>query len=141
MLDAITLVQTLMDSEEGKSVLERLASDGNNQADETRAALTSAGGLTDLLMSQGDRAWAIVKQVAGAAAHFVIGLLDHRQRDVRGARRGPRAGTRGSSDHAPVPASTVARFAAAFVETGRGLAFGSSAPACCSRSSRPSRTS
>lgn len=120
VIDAIALVQRLASSEEGRSVLEQLA--GANE-DSTRHELTSVKGITDLLMSQGERAFAIVKQVAGAAAHVLIGLLIL----VSGMFAVLVEGTEWFAwikAHAPCLPSTVDRFAAAFVETGRGLAWG-----------------
>lgn len=126
VFDAITLVRELMSSKEGQSVLERLA-----RGDQTngptpgvaKEALTSAEGLTDLLMNQGGRAWAITRQVAGAAVHVVIGLLIF-VTGLYAVLVDGRAWYSWIEQHAPVPASTVKRFADAFVETGRGLAYG-----------------
>jgi len=120
VIDAIALVQRLLSSDQGRSVLEQLA--GANE-DSTRHELTSLKGVTDLLMAQGERAWAIVKQVAGAAAHVAIGLLILVSGIFAVLVEG-RAWFAWIKDHAPFASSSVDRFAAAFVETGRGLAWG-----------------
>jgi len=124
VIDAIALVQRLLDTSAGQSILERLArGDATPGTDATTQALTSSEGIVDLLREQGGRALQVFSQVAGAAAHVVIGLLIM----VSGiygssSRDGP--GTRGPSGTPPIPADALNRFAAAFVETGRGLAYG-----------------
>lgn len=124
-LDAVALVQRLLASDRGREVLERLArGDGNGVAHQP---MMSVSGIVDLLMSQGDRAWAITQQVAGAAASVVIGLLI-----LVSGMYGVLVEGGGwwafAEHHAPMQPETMRRFAAAFVETGRGLASGSSAP-------------
>jgi len=121
VIDAIALVQRLAASDQGRSVLEQLA--GANEDNTTRHQLTSVQGLTDLLMSQGERAWTIVKQVAGAAAHVLIGMLILVSGIFAVLVEGS-AWFAWIKAHAPFQPSTVDRFAAAFVETGRGLAWG-----------------
>lgn len=123
VVDATTLVRELLTSQQGQSVLERLARGPQSTASTTQQALTSAQGLTDLVMSQGGRAWAIVQQVAGAAVHVVIGLLIFVSGMYAVLVEG-RAWYAWLEQHAPVPASTVKRLADAFVETGRGMAYG-----------------
>ena len=125
VVDAITLVRELLTSQQGQSVLERLVRGPQTgaAASTTQQALTSAQGLTDLVMSQGGRAWMIVQQVAGAAVHVVIGLLIFVSGMYAVLVEG-RAWYAWIEQHAPVPASTVKRLAGAFVETGRGLAYG-----------------
>jgi len=122
VIDAVNLVQGLLTSEEAKTVLERLAGGGS---DPTRPHhdVTSMQGLVDLLMSQGERAWAILKQVAGAAAHVVIGLLILVS-GIYGVLVEGKDWYAWLEKHAPCAPTTVHRFAAAFVETGRGMAFG-----------------
>lgn len=124
VIDAIALVRQLLETKEGQSILERLAA-GEKQsgAQVTEKALSSPAGMTDLVMAQGDRAWAIARQVAGAAIHVVIGLLILVTGMYAILVEG-RSWYTWIEQHAPVPASTVKRFADAFVETGRGLAFG-----------------
>ncbi len=122
-VDAIALVQQLMSSDAGKSVLEQLAGAPKPGAENTQHAMTSAAGIADLIRTQGERAWLIATQVAGATAHFVIGVLIL----VTGI-----FGMLTESDnwyawiekHSPVPATTLRRLVDAFIETGRGLAYG-----------------
>ena len=125
VIDAFALVRELLTSKEGQSVLERLARgpQGGGASTATKQALTSAQGLTDLVMSQGGRAWMILQQVAGAAVHVVIGLLIFVSGMYAVLVEG-RAWYSWIEQHAPVVASTVTRLADAFVETGRGMAYG-----------------
>jgi predicted PurR-regulated permease PerM len=122
VLDAIDLVQQLLASDQAKSVLERLAG-GNGGDATTKHSLNSIEGLTDLAMSQGARAWAIFRQVAGMAAHVVIGLLIFVSGMYAVLTDGP-SWYAWMKKHAPMPPESVDRFAAAFVETGHGMAFG-----------------
>ena len=122
VIDAINLVQGLLASEEAKTVLERLAGGGSDPA-RPHHDVTSLQGLLDLLMSQGERAWAILKQVAGAAAHVVIGLLILVS-GIYGVLVEGKDWFAWLEQHAPFAQTTVQRFAAAFVETGRGMAYG-----------------
>jgi predicted PurR-regulated permease PerM len=118
--DMILLVQRLMDSEQGRTVLERLAS-GSNGPDPSLSS--TVPNFVDVAITQGGRAWAIVKQVAGSVAHAVIGLLIL----VTGMYGMLVQGTswyRWLEQHAPMSSENFRRFADAFVETGRGLAFG-----------------
>lgn len=119
VIDAVALVRELLTSPEGRTVLERLAQRQGAKAQLESAF--SASSITDLLMTQGERAWAITKQVAGAATHIVIGLLilvsGMYAVLVQGA-----AWYAWIEGNAPVPARTTMRLAAAFLETGRGLA-------------------
>ncbi len=118
--DAVALVQRLLSSDRGREVLERLAQgDGNG----SHQPVTSATGIIELLMSQGERAWAITQQVAGAAAQVVIGLLIMVSGMYGVLVEGP-GWWAFAEQHAPMQASSLRRFAAAFVETGRGLAYG-----------------
>ena len=121
VVDAIALVQRLLASEQGKSVLEQLA--GGDDPAKPHHDMMSLRGLTDLLMSQGERAFAILKQVAGAAARVAIGMLILVS-GIYGVLVEGKGWYAWVERHAPVPRETVARFAAAFVETGRGMAYG-----------------
>lgn len=120
VIDAIELVQRLLASDRAKSVLERLAGSGDES---TKHSLISIEGLTDLVMSQGARAWTILRQVAGAAAHVVIGLLIFVS-GIYGVLTEGKDWYAWIRQHAPISASSLDRFAAAFVETGRGMAYG-----------------
>jgi predicted PurR-regulated permease PerM len=121
VLDAIDLVQRLLASEQGKSVLEQLA--GGKDEAATHNALDSVRGLTDLVMSQGARAWAIVTRVAGAAAHVAIGLLILISGIYAVLVEG-KGWYAWIKEHGPCSPASIDRFAAAFVETGRGMAWG-----------------
>ncbi len=121
VVDAIALVQRLLASEQGKSVLEQLA--GGDDPGKPHHEMMSLQGLTDLLMSQGERAFAILKQVAGAAAHVVVGMLIVVS-GIYGVLVEGKGWYAWAVRHAPVRPETVARFADAFVETGRGMAYG-----------------
>lgn len=121
VVDAIALVQRVLASEQGKSVLEQLA--GGDDPARPHRDMFSLQGVTELVMSQGERAFAIVKQVAGAAAHVAIGMLILVS-GIYGVLVEGRGWYAWVERHAPCRPETVARFAAAFVETGRGLAYG-----------------
>ena len=116
VIDAIALVQQLMQSDRAQAVFEQLAQGGGS----------GSGGSTsvvDLLMSQGDRAWQLAQQLAGAAAHVVIGLLILVS-GIYGVLVEGEAWYAWAERHAPMQPATLGRLAGAFVETGRGLVFG-----------------
>lgn len=122
-VDAIALVQQLMNSDAGKSVLEQLAGGPKPGAQVTQHAMTSPEGIADLVRTQGARAWTIATQVAGATAHFVIGVLIL----VTGIFGLLLEGDKWYAwieDNAPFQTTTVRRLADAFIETGKGLAYG-----------------
>jgi predicted PurR-regulated permease PerM len=121
VIDAIALVQRLLASDRGREVLERLAR--GEGAGGPHPSVMSVAGITELLMSQGDRAWAITQQVAGAAATVVIGMLVMVSGMYGVLVEGP-GWWQFAETHAPMQPESLQRFAAAFVETGRGLAFG-----------------
>lgn len=121
VVDAIALVQRLLASDEGKSLLEQLA--GGDDPAKPHYEMLSLRGITDLLMSQGERAFAILKQVAGAAARVAIGMLILVS-GIYGVLVEGRGWYAWIERHAPCRPETVSRFGAAFVETGRGLAYG-----------------
>lgn len=124
VVDAIALVQQLLASPTGDKLLEKLAGGGstaNTQA--TQQSMFSVDGIMDLARTQGSRAWTIFTQVAGATAHFVIGLLILITGMYGMIVEGPK--WRAWMDRvAPMSPSSVKRLADAFVETGRGLAYG-----------------
>jgi predicted PurR-regulated permease PerM len=111
--DAVALVRSVIASDRATSMFERLVGPGG----------TEGQGLGDMISSQGGRAWAIVQQVAGAAAHGVIGLLVLVS-GIYGLLVDGRGWWTWIEDHAPISPAHLARFAAAFRETGRGLWFG-----------------
>lgn len=122
-VDAIALVQQLMASDAGKSLLEQLAGGPKPAADVTQHAVTSTAGIIDLVRTQGERAFAIATQVAGATAHFVIGVLIL----VTGIFGLLIEGDKWYAwieQNAPVAPTTTRRLADAFIETGKGLAYG-----------------
>lgn len=122
VLDAINLVQRLLKSEQAKTVFEQLAG-GPGDPTKPHIEMLSVQGITDLLMSQGERAWGILQQVAGAAAHVVIGLLILVS-GIFGVLVEGHGWYAWMERHAPMRPASLARLAAAFVETGRGMAYG-----------------
>jgi predicted PurR-regulated permease PerM len=116
VVDAIALIQQLMQSEPTQAVFEKLVQ-GRSGAG---AGSTNP---VDLLMSQGGRAWQVAQQVAGAAARVVIGWLILISGIYGVLVDGP-AWYAWIERHAPMQPTTVRRLADAFVETGRGLLFG-----------------
>lgn len=124
VLDVIALVRRLFESDEAQAVLVRLVQgNGADSAAEAREAIESGEGVVDLLMAQGERAWGIARQVAGAAARFVIGLLIL-VTGMYGVLVEGRGWWAWLERHGPVPAAHLRRYADAFLETGRGLWFG-----------------
>jgi predicted PurR-regulated permease PerM len=122
VLDAITFVQGLLDSEEGKSVLEQLAGGSADSAKPAHDAM-SVKGITDLLMSQGSQAWSIIRRVGGAVAHVGIGILILVS-GIYGVLVEGKAWYAWVEEHAPFSPKNLKRFADAFIETGRGMAWG-----------------
>jgi predicted PurR-regulated permease PerM len=117
VIDTIALVQDLVASEQTRGVLTKLVQTDVTQTPE------DAPGAIDLLISQGDRAWSIGRQLAGAAAHFVVGLLVI-VTGAYGVLVNGRDWYRWLADHGPIAREHLDRLADAFVETGRGLWFG-----------------
>ena len=119
VVDAITLVQDLVESEQAQAVLVKLVQ--TNGADVN--TIDTASGAMDLLLSQGDRAWAIGRQLAGAAAHFVVGMLVM-VTGMYGVLVYGSGWYEWFERHAPLSPVHLRRLGDAFVETGRGLWFG-----------------
>lgn len=122
VIDAIALVQQLMASDTGKSVLVQLAGGGKPGAEVTQHAFGTAD-VVDLLRTQGERAWSIAKQVAGATASGVIGMLIL----ITGIYGILVEGERWFAwiqTHSPLAPESTRRMGDAFIETGRGLAYG-----------------
>lgn len=117
VLDAITLVRQLYATPESQAVLVKLV-----QGDPQPGTAETTGPL-DLLLSQGDRALDIARQLAGAAADFGIGLLVL-VTGVYGVLVSGTAWYAWLEDHSPLSREDLARFGEAFIETGRGLWFG-----------------
>lgn len=114
VIDAIALVTRLAQSDEARSVLVSLVSDKNVDAE------ASVG---QLLMSQGERALGIAKMIFSGAAQVIIGVVVLLAGTYALLVEG-RSWYAWAEDHAPMGPKAVRRFAAAFVETGRGLAIG-----------------
>jgi predicted PurR-regulated permease PerM len=113
--DAVLLVRNVIASDRAGAMFEQLVQGGSSGGE--------SQSITGMLTSQGDRAWAIVQQVAGAAAHVVIGLLIL-VAGIYGLLVDGRAWWTWIEDHAPIAPTHLRRFGAAFRETGRGLWFG-----------------
>lgn len=114
VVDAIALVQQLMRSDRAQAVLETLVQGGGD---------SGSTNVADLVMSQGNRAWQLAQQLAGAAAHVVIGWLVLIS-GIYGVLVEGHAWYAWIERHAPMQPRTLRRLADAFVETGRGLVFG-----------------
>ena len=136
ILDLIALVSRLMESDQAQAVLVRLVQGNGNGSGgggdatgaaaaggDTKQVLESAEGAIDLLMAQGERAWTIVRQIAGVTAQIVIGLLVMVTGMYGVLVEGP-AWYRWFERHAPMAPAHLARYGAAFAETGRGLWYG-----------------
>jgi predicted PurR-regulated permease PerM len=90
---------------------------------QSNAADGEAQSIPSMIASQGDRAWAIAQQVAGAAAHVVIGLLIL-VAGIYGVLVDGERWWAWIAGHSPVAPAHLDRFGDAFRETGRGLWFG-----------------
>jgi predicted PurR-regulated permease PerM len=125
VLDAIALVQRLAETEEARSVFVKLVSDGEPkpEVDSATEAIGTTSTMIDLLLSQGDRAWAVAQEIAGFAARFVIGLLVM-VTGMYGILVNGERWYHWIEAHTPLAPEHFRRFGAAFVETGRGLWWG-----------------
>lgn len=132
VLDAITLVQRLMETEEFKSVLVKLAQGSNGATnggaatphlDSAKDVVTTASGAMDILLAQGDRALTILRSLAGMAASFVIGLLIM-VTGMFGVLVEGKSWYVWIERHSPLQPIHFRRFGEAFLETGRGLWWG-----------------
>jgi predicted PurR-regulated permease PerM len=122
--DVIALVRRLLESDQAQAMLVQLVQgDGSDSAADAKEVLQSGQGAIHLLMAQGDRAWAIARQVAGAAAHFVIGLLIM-VTGMYGVLVSGAGWYAWFEEHGLIPPAHLARYGGAFIETGRGLWFG-----------------
>lgn len=122
VVDAIALVQQLMESPTGKTVLQQLAGGPKAGTQVTEHAFNSAD-VVDLIRAQGARAWAIATSVAGATARVVVGMLILIT-CIYGILVDGDGWYAWIEKHAPVPPESLRRLADAFTETGRGLAYG-----------------
>lgn len=128
VLDLIVLVRQLWASDQAQAVLVQLVQgggggSGTDTAADTKSTLEAGQSVVHLLMQQGDRAWAIARQVAGAAAHVVIGLLIM-VTGMYGVLVSGKDWYAWFEEHGPVSPAQLRRYGAAFLETGRGLWFG-----------------
>jgi predicted PurR-regulated permease PerM len=114
IMDAVALVTSLAQSDQAHSILTSLVSDKNPNPEAS---------IGELLAMQGERAFGLVRVIATSAANILVGLfivlVGIYAMLVEGGRWYGWA-----EDHAPMGPKAVRRFAGAFVETGRGLAFG-----------------
>lgn len=117
VVDAIALVERLLRSEEARGVFEALVSGSPGGSD--REALSPI----DLLVSHGGRAWTVLRVIASAATQAVLGLVVFVTCTYVVLADGP-VTYAWIERHAPVPPAVLRRFAAAFMETGRGLLIG-----------------
>ncbi|HEY5951366.1 MAG TPA: AI-2E family transporter [Kofleriaceae bacterium] len=114
VLDAIALVGRLADSDQAHSVLVSLVSQKNPNPDAS---------IGELILMQGDRAIGIAKMIVSSAAQIVIGLVIVLAGVYSMLIDGKRW-YQWADEHAPIGSRALRRMADAFVETGRGLAFG-----------------
>jgi predicted PurR-regulated permease PerM len=113
--DAYELVVQLLRSPRGKQVLEKLvARDGSAPA---------PSNVWDIAMSQQERAWGILMQVAGTATRVVIDLVVILAGAYAVLVEGGRAYA-WFEEHAPMSPALLRRLRDAFYETGRGLFIG-----------------
>ncbi len=118
VFDAVALVRQLYAAPESHAVFTKLV-----QSDPQASGGAEVSGILDLLISQGDRAWAIAQQLAGVAADVVIGLLVMVS-GIYGVLVSGDDWHEWIENHVPVASEHLHRFQEAFVETGRGLWFG-----------------
>lgn len=114
--DAYQLVMELVQSPRGKEVLERLVAAKS-------PAEPGASNLWNLILSQQERAWGIILQIAGTATRVIVGLVVI----LAGAYSVLVDGSRWYrwfEQHAPIPPAMLDRLRDAFFETGRGLFIG-----------------
>ena len=114
--DAFQLAVDLLHSERGKQLLEQLVS-------RKRPIEPGATSLWDLLLSQQERAWGILQQIAGTATRVVIALVVVIAGTYAVLIEG-RSWYEWLEQHAPVSPAMLGRLRDAFLETGRGLFIG-----------------
>jgi len=114
--DAFQLAADLLHSERGKQLLEQLVSRKNPVEPGTTS-------LWDLLLSQQERAWGILQQIAGTATRVVIALVVVIAGTYAVLIEG-RSWYEWLEQHAPVSPAMLGRLRDAFLETGRGLFIG-----------------
>lgn len=114
--DAVALVRRMMDSERARTVFETLVSKDGAGSGQTNGAMS-------LLAAHGERAWELLRVVAGVATKAVLGLVIFVAGTYSVLSDGP-ALYHWLEDRLPISSSAVRRLAAAFMETGRALLFG-----------------
>lgn len=119
-IDAIALVQRILEAEETRQVLSGLVSPG---ASPNEHPIETTQGMIDLVLQQGDRAWMLLQTIAGAAAHVVIGLLVMVTGIYGVLVFGP-SWYAWCERHVPLDERHFRRLGDVFVETGRGLWWG-----------------
>jgi predicted PurR-regulated permease PerM len=117
--DAYDLVSQLAHSPRGKAVLEQLVARNGSSNGLNRGP----SDLWDLVISQQERAWGIIQQIAGTAVRVIIVLVVILSGSYAVLIDGARW-YRWVEQHAPIPPSLLRRLREAFFETGRGLFIG-----------------
>lgn len=113
-IDSVALIAQLAESDKVHSLLVGLVSDKNPNPEAS---------IGELLLMQGEKAWGIVQVILSSAAQIIIGLVVL----IAGTYAMLTEGRRWyawAEDHLPIGPRAWRRFSEAFVETGRGLAFG-----------------
>lgn len=121
VVGARDLVESLAASESAKVLLEQVAT-GSGE-DGSLAMPRTLGDVVRLAQQYGSEAFAVLSQLAGAAAKALIMLVVYFA-GVFAFMRDGRAQWQWVERHAPLHAGQLNRFAAAFDETGRGLLIG-----------------
>ncbi|HSD89924.1 MAG TPA: AI-2E family transporter [Kofleriaceae bacterium] len=114
IMDAVALIAQLAKSDQFHSLLVSLVQHKEPSSDAS---------IGELILMQGDRAWAILKLIVSSAAQIIIGFVILTAGIYAMLVDGGRWYT-WLEDHAPFGRRAVRRLAEAFNETGRGLMFG-----------------
>lgn len=117
--DAADLLQQLLHTQSGRqAVIAIVSPDGD--LPRPRLDLST---VVQVFRAQGARAWSVASDVAGATADLALGLFVFFTAAFFSLTDGPRAYA-WLEEHTPIAHRHAVRFAAAFVETGRGLFVG-----------------
>lgn len=114
--DAYQLVTDLVQSPRGKAMLEQLVESNGPPK-------SGVSNLWHLLLSQQERAWGLLQQIAGTATRAIIGLVVVFAGTYAVLVDGSRS-YRWFEQHGPIPPAMLGRLRDAFYETGRGLFIG-----------------
>jgi predicted PurR-regulated permease PerM len=119
--DASELVHRLVETRSGRQAVIAIVSpdDGTGPAEPGLDATTAL----HVVRTQGERAWVLASDVAGATARLVLGIFVFFTAAFFFLVDGPRA-FGWLEEHTPISHGHAKRFADAFVETGRGLFIG-----------------